>query len=348
MSNKEDIILDVAGISKTYSTYLQSQSFWGSVKNFFYRKNLSVNALHPTSFQVRKGEFLGVLGPNGAGKTTTLKILTGLITPSEGHAQAFGAYDTSKRLPAYLRQIGMVMGQRAQLLTDLPALDSFYLSKALYEIEDSVFKKRLDEFVDMLNVGGKISVPVRKLSLGERMKMELILSMLHHPKILFLDEPTIGLDFHAAKVIRRFLLSMNKDFKMTILLTSHYSKDIEELCDRVLLINHGRLVYDGSLEGVDERIVGQRILDLKFKRVEDLQAFHEKVMPWLKEEFAGLGLGESETPLSLRLLLSTRDSQAVLSKITSLVPEGALADVLLGEQGIDEIFSQIYQNGSVV
>lgn len=344
MENDQDTILRVEGISKSYKTYEQAPSLMGSVKNFFYRKQLVVDALRPISFTVRRGDFLGVLGPNGAGKTTTLKILTGLISPTTGKATAFSKYDTSRRIPAYLREIGMVMGQRQQLLPDLPAMDSFYLSKALYGIEDDVYKKRLDDFLELLNVKGKASVPVRKLSLGERMKMELILAMLHHPKILFLDEPTIGLDFQAAKIIREFLLYMNKEFKMTILLTSHYTKDIEELCQRVLLINHGQMVYDGPLSGMDDRIYGQRIVDLRFKTLTDIEDFRKNIIPPLQAQSKAFVPTESGDEHTMRFLIPTKDSQELLSQLLLSAKSHSFADIVVGEQALDEIFTDMYKN----
>ncbi len=272
-----------------------------------------------------------------------MKILTGLIAPTAGRAIAFGQYDTSQRVYAYLRQIGMVMGQRQQLQPDLAALDSFYLAKALYAIEDRVFAERLAEFKAMLSLDEKLLVPVRKLSLGERMKMELVLSMLHHPAMFFLDEPTIGLDFHAAKVIREFLLRMNRELKMTILLTSHYSKDIEELCDRVILINHGRMVYDGALAGVDERIYGQRVVDLRFKNQSDLIAFKTSTLPQLQIQQT-LALGAAEDELSLRFIIATKDSQEFLTALMQTLAPNSLVDVTVGEQALDDIFSLIYSN----
>lgn len=344
MKYTEDTILSVQSLSKAYKTYKQDPTFMGSLKNFFFRKDILIQALHPISFEVKRGEFLGVLGPNGAGKTTTLKMLTGLIAPTQGQALAFGTYDTSKRDPNYLSRIGMVMGQRQQLLPDLPALDSFYLSKALYEIDDGVFDTRLNDFLDMLSVHDKATVPVRKLSLGERMKMELILSMLHHPEILFLDEPTIGLDFHAAKIIRDFLLRMNREFKMTILLTSHYSKDIEELCDRVILINHGHKVYDGPLSGVDERVHGQRRVELKFKDTHDFEFAKTQIFPNLQKQYSGLILEDSEDINTLRTVMETKETQKILSQIFSQIKPDSLSDLLVGEQPLDETFARIYQN----
>ncbi len=336
-------ILHIDNISKSYQTFQQDPTFWGSLKNFVYRKHKEVHALQPISFSVQKGEFIGVLGPNGAGKTTTLKILTGLITPTTGKATAFGQYDTSARTYAYLKRIGMVMGQRQQLQSDLPALDSFYLAKALYDIDDAVFNERLDEFKSMLSVEEKIRVPVRKLSLGERMKMELILSLLHHPEILFLDEPTIGLDFQAAQIIRKFLRRMNRELQMTILLTSHYSKDIEELCERVILINHGRMVYDGPLAGVDERIHGQRVIDLRFRSFQEREVFRTASLPAM-QSLKSMTEAKAEDMNILRLIIASKDSQDVLSMLMQGIGPNTLADLSVGEQPLDEIFTQIYSN----
>lgn len=339
-----EIILDVQGISKSYTTYKQSPTFLGSLKNLFSRKPLKIEALRPLSFKVRKGELLGVLGPNGAGKTTTLKILSGLIQASQGRVIACGQFETSKRDYAYLRKIGMVMGQRQQLLNDLSAFDSFQLAKALYEIDNHSFDERLQEFISMLNIQDKIMLPVRKLSLGERMKMEIILSILHMPEILYLDEPTIGLDFQAAKTIRQFLLRLNKEMQITILLTSHYNKDIEELCERVLLINHGELVYDGPLSGVDERIHGQRLIQLIFKNEEELAKFVKNGLTEVKALNIEFQLEQSQNERSLVLVLALKDTQQVLGLLLKKIPPGDLVDLTINEQPIEKMFTQIFNN----
>lgn len=338
-----EIILDVQGVSKSYITYQQSPTIFGSIKNLFVRKTLNVQALLPLNFKVKKGEFLGVLGPNGAGKTTTLKILTGLIQPSQGKVIACGQFETSKRDYAYLRKIGMVMGQRQQLLSDLSAFDSFQLAKALYEIDTQTFDERLHEFITMLNIKDKIMIPVRKLSLGERMKMELILSILHLPEILYLDEPTIGLDFQAAKIIRQFLLRMNRELKITILLTSHYNKDIEELCERVLLINHGKLVYDGPLSGVDERIHGQRLIQLNFKNDTGRASFLETGLEEIKAQNFEFNLEDDQSERTLTFVLALKDTQEVLGLLLKKIPPGDLLDLSVNEQPIEKMFSEIFK-----
>lgn len=255
-------MIEVKNLSKSYKTYRKQPGLRGAVRALVRRETFTVDAVKAVSFSVRAGEFVGLLGPNGAGKTTLLKMLTGLVMPSDGMATAFGQFNVSKRPRPYLERIGMVMGQRNQLNPDLPAMDSFRLSQAIYGVPDVEFQARLDQMVAIFKSNDLLHKPVRKLSLGERMQMELTNVMLHGPELLFLDEPTIGLDFAAAASVREFLAMINRELGVTVVLTSHYTKDIEELCRRVILINKGTIVYDGQLADVDERIHGQRDVEI--------------------------------------------------------------------------------------
>lgn len=335
-------VLSVEKLSKTYVTFRKEAGLMGGVKAFFKREQQLVPAVRDLSFSIEKGEFVGLLGPNGAGKTTTLKMLTGLIPPSSGRATAFGAFDTAQRSPHYLRRIGMVMGQRNQLNPDLPAADSFRLAQAIYGLDDARFRRRLDETLDLFAIRDKFLTPVRKLSLGERMKMELILAILHEPELLFLDEPTIGLDFNAARQIRGFLADANAALGITVVLTSHYTKDIEELCRRVVLVNHGRIVYDGALEGLDDRIKGQKVVTLAVGGAAD----HAKAKALIA------AVGAKERPVAAEQAFTVtfdigadRAATALAEVLTGLGPE-RVHDLRVGERELDDIFSEIYRKPS--
>ena len=239
-------------LTKIYPVAIKTSGLKGTLEHFFRRTYREIKAVQNISFQIQPGEVVGFLGANGAGKTTTLKMLTGLIHPSQGEVIVAG-YIPFRRQPQFLRKTSLVMGQKQQLLWDLPALDSLRINAAVYNISDRVFKQRLTELAVMLGIEDKLNQPVRKLSLGERMKAELLAALLHHPQVLFLDEPTLGLDVNAQVAVREFLQEYNQRYGATILLTSHYMADITALCDRVLLIHQGQLIYDGLLDGLLDR-----------------------------------------------------------------------------------------------
>jgi ABC-2 type transport system ATP-binding protein len=335
-----DIAIEVRNLEKTYLTFKKDAGFSGALRSFFKRETIPVRAVKPTSFVIKKGEFVGLLGPNGAGKTTMLKMMTGLIPPSKGQCLAFDQFDTSTRPKKYLRRIGMVMGQRNQLHPDLPAIDSFKLSQAIYDITDERFKHRLQTCLNLFEIKEKLNIPVRKLSLGERMKMELILAILHEPELLFLDEPTIGLDFNAARQIREFLAEANQKFGITTILTSHYTKDIEELCRRVILVNHGTTIYDGPLHGLDERIQGERLFTLSL--ASDLQ--YKTILDWVSGN-PDLNKMESESPdpLTLTFSATVRHAPEITRKIVELIPSSGLRDMIISERSLEDVFSEIYR-----
>lgn len=240
------MVIHLSNLSRYYKVSKKEPGFIGSVKSLFNRKYETVKAVDNISFDINEGELVGFIGPNGAGKTTTLKCLAGLLYPSKGKVSVLG-YTPYDRKSNFLKQISLVMGQKNQLWWDLPASETFLLNKEIYEIPDDVYKKTTSELIELLEVGDQVSVQVRKLSLGERMKMELIAALIHQPKVLFLDEPTIGLDVVMQKKIREFIRNYNKLNKATILLTSHYMDDVEELASRVIVIDHGEILYDGKL-----------------------------------------------------------------------------------------------------
>lgn len=253
-------VIEVRQLSKTFRVPRKETGLKGALKGLFSRNFIDVHAVKGVNFSVQEGELVGFLGPNGAGKTTTLKMLSGLLHPSAGEATVLG-YTPWKRERPFQHQFTMVMGQRSQLWWDLPAWDSFLLNKEIYEIPTSQFEKTVEELADLLEIKELLDIPVKKLSLGQRMKAELACSLLHRPRVLLLDEPTIGLDVVMQKKVRDFILSYNQKHKATILLTSHNMDDIAELCTRVIMINHGKLLFDGSLTQLQDRFGHDRLPD---------------------------------------------------------------------------------------
>jgi ABC-2 type transport system ATP-binding protein len=243
-------MIEVQHLTRIFRTYKKQPGFWGGVKGLVRREFEETIAANDVSFRIEEGEFVGFLGPNGAGKTTTLKMLSGLIYPTSGTARVAG-FDPTKRENAYRRIFALVLGQKNQLWWDLPAMESFQLLRAIYAIPADDFKRTLDELIALLDIDKKLNVMVRELSLGERMKMELIAALLHRPRVLFLDEPTIGLDVVSQKAVRQFLRDYNRRYRVTILLTSHYMADIKELCERVIVIHKGKKIYDGALDRLE-------------------------------------------------------------------------------------------------
>ena len=249
----------VTGLSKTYKASEREGGFGAAVRGFFKRKFQDVHAVQDVSFRIQAGEIVGFLGPNGAGKTTTLKMLSGLLHPTAGTADVLG-YTPWQLKPDYLRLITLVMGQRNRLSWDIPAADSFLLNQAIYRLPDAEYKATLAELDSLLELGPLLKKPVRNLSLGERMKCEIAAGLLHRPRVLFLDEPTIGLDITGQAHIREFLREYNRRTGATILLTSHYMADVTALCERVLIIHLGRLKYDGSLTDLSRRIAPFKVI----------------------------------------------------------------------------------------
>ena len=260
---RDEKVIDAEGLTRHFKVYRKRAGFWAAVRGLFRRDYHVVRAVDGVSFQVHAGEIVGFLGPNGAGKTTTLKMLSGLLYPTAGRATVLG-FVPWERHNAFRRQFALVMGQRNQLWWDLPAIESFHLQREIYEIPRGDFERRLSELTEALQVGDLLRQPVRELSLGERMKMELIGAFLHAPRLVLLDEPTLGLDVVAQAAILDCLRRFNRRYGTTILLTSHYMRDVEELCERIIVINSGRIVYDGGLQGVVERFGRHKVVRLQF------------------------------------------------------------------------------------
>jgi ABC-2 type transport system ATP-binding protein len=256
-------VIEVRGLAKTYQVYRKREGLRASIAGLFHREYKAVEAVAGVDFTVEKGEMVAFLGPNGAGKTTTLKLLSGLIFPTAGDATVLG-FTPWKRENAYRRRFSLVMGQKNQLWWDLPAQESFRLHKEIYRVDAATFQNRLDELTSLLEVRDLVGQPVRELSLGERMRMELIAALLHGPEVLLLDEPTIGLDVVSQRRVQEFLKHYQVERKITVLLTSHYMKDVEVLCKRAIIINHGCIIHDGPLAEVVDRFSQHKIVDLQF------------------------------------------------------------------------------------
>ncbi len=313
-------------LQKTYRVQVKKEGLAASVKGLLWRQYRTVRAVDGVSARVEAGEIVGFLGPNGAGKTTTLKMLSGLIFPTAGNARVLG-YVPWERDNAYRRQFALVMGQKNQLWWDLPANESFRLHKEIYGIEDRQYRATLDELTGLLGVAELLGQPVRELSLGERMKMELIAALLHSPKVLLLDEPTIGLDVVSQANIRACLRQYNRDKGVTVLLTSHYMQDVEALCKRVVVINHGRLVFDGGLAQIVEQFSRHKILKLRF---------HEGHMP---ERFDAFGEVLELSPPTVTLKVERADVAALTGR---MLAEHRVDDVAVEEIPIEEVIGEVF------
>jgi len=321
-------MIEVSHLTRVFRTYKKRPGFWGGVTGLFKRDFEETAAANDVSFSIAEGEFVGFLGPNGAGKTTTLKMLSGLIYPTSGTARVAG-FDPTKRENAYRRIFALVLGQKNQLWWDLPAIESFHLLRAIYAIPEDQFKATLDELVALLDIGKKLNVMVRELSLGERMKMELIAALLHRPRVLFLDEPTIGLDVVSQKAVRQFLRDYNRRHRVTILLTSHYMADIKELCERVIVIHKGKKIYDGALDrleasgGARKKIIKFRPAELPFPALVDLAEDKATVSP------------DGEVTLHV-----PSDQVAAISH--RILSAGPVADITIEDVPLEDVIAELF------
>lgn len=305
-------LISVHALSRFFISHVREPGFGGAIKSLFARKHITKHAVKEVSFEVHEGEILGLIGANGAGKTTLVKMLAGIIYPSSGSATILGFTPHERKYP-FRKQIALVMGQKAQLWWDLPAGDCFLLLKDIYGIDDAQFKETLDELTAMLEVTSLLGIQVRRLSLGERMKMEIIASLLHRPKVIFLDEPTIGLDITAQRSLRRFLREYQKKHKPAIILTSHYMEDIEQLCERVVIMREGSVVYDGQLKALTTRFAPMKTVRGAVKSGVMSAATIEKLKIDLNQDgIFEFKTSSAETSDALQLLLT----EVVLSDIT--------------------------------
>jgi len=321
-------VIEVSGLTKTFRTYKKQPGFAGAIKGLFHRQYEQLVAVNDVRFQIETGELVGFLGPNGAGKTTTLKMLAGLLYPTGGSARVLG-YVPWERADGYRRQFALVLGQKNQLWWDLPACESLELNAKIYGIPADRFERTVAEMSEMLSVRDKLNVSVRELSLGERMKMELIASLLHQPKVLFLDEPTIGLDVVSQKVVREFIRRHNAEHQTTILLTSHYMADIQALCDRVIIIDHGKTFFDGRLTEIVDRFA-----DFKFVTIQC-----EKANDYPVENLARYGEVVEKSAGSVTFKVK-RDRVIPVCKL--LLDDLSVTDIDIQEVPIEDVIRQIF------
>jgi ABC-2 type transport system ATP-binding protein len=328
-------MIEVSQLTRVFRTYKKQPGFWGGVRGLFHREFEETRAADDISFTIGEGEFVGFLGPNGAGKTTTLKMLSGLIYPTSGRARVAG-FDPTKRENAYRRIFALVLGQKNQLWWDLPAIESFNLLRAIYALPAEEFRKSLDELVSLLEVEKKLNVMVRELSLGERMKMELIAALLHRPRVLFLDEPTIGLDVVSQKNVRQFLRDYNRRHRVTILLTSHYMADIKELCERVIVIHKGKKIYDGALD-----------------RLENAGGAKKKIITFLPEVAGTNGNafpdswrsahGETKRGEEGKFTLCV-PADKVVAVSQEILSTGPVADITIEDVPLEDVIAELFQS----
>ncbi|HAT13622.1 MAG TPA: ABC transporter [Microcoleaceae bacterium UBA11344] len=324
-------IILVEDLSKVYPIAIKEPGLKGTLRHFFNRTYRNVKAVEGVSFSIEAGEVVGFLGANGAGKTTTLKMLTGLIYPSAGTVSVCDR-TPFRRESDFLQKITLVMGQKQQLIWDLPVLDSLRINAAVYGIPDQDYRLRVGELTEMLSLEGKLNQPVRKLSLGERMKAELMAALLHQPEVLFLDEPTLGLDINAQFSVRKFLREYNDRYQATVLLTSHYMADITALCKRVLLIHEGQLVYDGNLDGLLDRFAPYREVQV------------ELANPLSKDCASAYGEVESIEGLSVRFLVKREELMVGVAK---MLAELEVVDLTVTDPPIEEVIGRVFRTGKV-
>lgn len=322
-------LISVQSLTKHFEYYEKEQGLKSSFRNLLHRKKMVKTAVEQVSFEIKKGEMVAFLGPNGAGKTTTLKMLSGILHPSEGSASIMG-FTPWERKNEFKKAMSIVMGQKSQLWWDLPAIDSFYLLKNIYDLSDENYNNTLNEMVELLDVKHVLNIQVRRLSLGERMKLELIAALLHSPKVLFLDEPTIGLDFISQKNIREFLKKYNRDTQTTIILTSHYMKDIEDLCDRSIIINKGKLIYDGKISEIQSAF--QRKKRMKISLSELLA----------REQFETLGSIKEYNGYDVVLEVENERFKEIAHLVLEQYP---VQDLTIEDIPLEEGISLMYQKG---
>jgi ABC-2 type transport system ATP-binding protein len=316
--------ITVGDLCKTYDVPERDAGLRSSLKSLLWRKTRKVHAVDAISFDIAPGEVVGFLGPNGAGKTTTLKMLSGLLYPTEGRLNVLG-YTPWRREKDFLRQITLIMGNRNQLQWDLPALDSFELNRAIYRLPQADFRRTRDEFIGLLDLQDLVNKPVRNLSLGERMKMEIAGSLLHCPHVLFLDEPTIGLDVTMQRRIRSFLATYNQRYGATVLLTSHYMADVEALCRRVIVIHHGHMLFDGNLTDLTERFAAYKTINVTLEDASiDLTPY-------------GTVIERAADTVKLRV------SKAEAPRITArLLSECAVTDLTIEDPPIEDVIERVF------
>ena len=323
--------IQVAQHKKYYQVHHKEPGISGSFKSFVRRKYRTVKAVDDISFAIDTGEIVGFLGPNGAGKTTTLKMLSGLLYPSAGAARVLG-FTPHERKPEYLRRMTLVMGQKQQLNWDLPAIETFLVNQAIYEIPDDTYQETLAELTELLDLKPLLKKQVRKLSLGERMKCELAAALLHRPQVLFLDEPTIGLDVTMQTKIRQFIAEYNRRYRATVILTSHYMADVTALCKRVIVIDHGKLMYDGALDELSARIAPHKLVCVELAAELDRQ---------LVAKYGEVINVEGQ---QVQLLVPRNKTSETAARILSELP---VVDVTIQDPPIEDVITRMFEQAAL-
>ncbi|MBF2077351.1 MAG: ATP-binding cassette domain-containing protein [Synechococcales cyanobacterium T60_A2020_003] len=332
-------IINVDHLSKRYPVAVKEPGLAGTLRHFFRRTYRNVDAVREISFAIEPGEVVGFLGPNGAGKTTTLKMLTGLIHPSSGDVRVAG-YVPYRRETDFLKQITLVMGQKQQLIWDLPTMDSLTINGAIYGLSDAELRDRVGELAELLSLQDKLTQPVRKLSLGERMKAELLAALIHRPTVLFLDEPTLGLDVNAQVSVREFLKEYNQRYGATVLLTSHYMADITALCDRVLLIYSGQLIYDGNLDELLERFAPYREVQVELANTSAEKGCSEDI----RRKLESFGDVEDMDGCIVRLIIRREDLTQTVARI---LVDLEVTDLTVTDPPVEEVIGRVFQQGAI-
>jgi ABC-2 type transport system ATP-binding protein len=327
-----DTPIHVRDLSKHFRSFKRREGLLGSIQNLFFREYRTVAAVDRVSFSIERGEMVGYIGPNGAGKSTSIKMLTGILVPTSGEIRVNGFVPFRQRAQ-YVKTIGAVFGQRTQLWWDIAVVESFKLLRRIYDVPQRDFDARMEHFNEILSIRDYLHTPVRKLSLGERMRCDLAAALLHNPPLLFLDEPTIGLDVVAKDHIRQFLRSINREFRTTVLLTTHDLDDIEELCRRIMIIDHGRVLYDGPLEDLKQRLL--RTKQIKFVLKDRAQL--ARVSACGRE---GLEL-ERVDELTYRIRFD-RAQVGTADLIRQILGTVEVRDLLIEDEPIEEIVKRIY------
>ena len=336
MTDQTDAIpaITVRDLRKTYVVPEREAGLKAALTSLVRRKTREVEAVRDISFGIAPGEIVGFLGPNGAGKTTTLKMLSGLLHPTSGEVNVLG-FTPWERDRAYLRQMALIMGQRNQLQWDIPVIDSFQLNKAIFQIPEADYRKRLDELVEWLELGDLVNKPVRNLSLGERMKCEIAGSLLHYPKILYLDEPTIGLDVAMQRKIRSFIAEYNARTGASVMLTSHYMADVEALCKRVIVIHHGTLLYDGDLTGLAREFAPQKTIVVEFEEGETVPV--DRLVAMLPADASIV----SRSDAGMTLTVPKAETARVAGRLLAELP---VADLNIEEPPFEEVIEKVFES----
>ena len=332
-------IIEAERLTKIYRNVRRKKGLKGALINLFYREYEEIRAVDGISFTIETGELIGYIGSNGAGKSTTIKMLTGILIPTSGSLQVNGFVPHRER-SAYTRHIGVVFGQRTQLWWDIPVIESFKLLQKVYRIPKSKFEKRLSQFIDLLELKDLLNTSVRKLSLGQRMRCDLVASMLHTPKVLFLDEPTIGLDVIGKLRIREFLGKINREMGVTMILTTHDLKEIEELCKRLLIIDHGKILYDGGIAQLRDRYTLDRFIIFQFTEAVPMDKVEKEM------SFNGLARWEKVDPLRLKVIFN-KDRVKPAEIIENVLKRFPVHDITIEEPSIDTIVGRIYSKGNI-